>query len=60
MSQANCDDGYLDGFDGVLDLENASFWGEGVYASIVVAPTWMRMYLVLNILDILNSILKNI
>jgi hypothetical protein len=31
---------YLDGFDGVFYLEDASFRGEGVDAAIVVAPAW--------------------
>lgn len=29
---------HLDGFDGVLDLKESSFWGEGVDPAVVLAP----------------------
>ena len=61
MSRAGWGDGYFDGLDGVFDLEDTSFGREGVDASIVVAPGWMEMYLVLNMFDmVMGYNLKNI
>jgi len=52
---------YLHGLDGAFDLEDTSFWGEGVDASIVVAPGWGDVYLVLNMFDmVMGYNLKNI
>ena len=43
---------YLDGFDSVLDLEDAAFGGKGVDSSIVVGPGLDARYLPENMLDI--------
>ena len=42
--------GYFDGFNGVLDLEDTSFGGEGIDTTIIVAPDWKPCYLLPNIL----------
>jgi hypothetical protein len=47
------DRSYFNGFDGVFDLKDSALWGEGIDASIVVAPEVIdKAYFELNIVDI--------
>lgn len=58
MSRAALRIVYFDCLDGVFDLENAALGREGVDASIVVGPEWLREYLELNMLDIFKLFLN--